>query len=99
MNKSHERMLSKIYYDPSHPAGFSNLNKLWLATGKKIPRKTITEWLIGQDTYTRHKPRRVNFKRNCYMTSNLDETWETDLIVLPEEYSEHNDGVKYLLCW
>lgn len=90
--------LSRIYYDPKHQAGFSNANKLWIATGKKIPKKAIIEWLIGQDTYTRHKPRRLRFRRNCYMLTNIDETWESDLIILPDEYSTHNDGVKYVLC-
>lgn len=89
--------LSKIYYTPDHPASFSNVNKLWLATGKKIPKKTITEWLIAQDTYTRHKPRRTHFRRNCYILNNIDQLWESDLIIMPPDYAEHNDGVKYIL--
>lgn len=90
--------LSKIYYDPKHSAGFSNVNKLWIATGKKIPKKSITQWLIGQDTYTRNKPRRIHFPRNCYLVTNIDETWESDLLIFPDQYSIDNDGVKYVLC-
>lgn len=98
MNKKISKQLAAIYYDPKHPAGFSNVRKLWLATQKTIPKKTITEWIIGQDTYTRHKPRRLHFSRNCYVVTNLDDLWETDLIIMPDGYAAYNDGVKYILC-
>lgn len=94
---STDSKLSKIYYDPEHPTSFSNVNKLWLATNRKISRKIITKWLINQHTYTRHKPRRTHFRRNRYILNNMDQLWEMDLIVLPPEYAEHNDGVKYIL--
>lgn len=97
MNRTSAK-LSKIYYDLHHPAGFSNVNKLWLATGKKIPRKTISEWLSGEDTYTLHKPRRLHFRRNNYLLTNIDDLWEADLIIMPEEYASHNDNVRYVLC-
>lgn len=92
-----ERELSKIYYDTSHPASFSNVNKLWLATHKNIPKRVITEWLMAQDTYTRHRPKRENFRRNCYIVNNIDQLWEADLIVFPADFAQHNDGVKYIL--
>lgn len=91
------RQLSKIYYDPKHPASFSNVDKLWLATNKKISKKKIKEWLSGQETYTRHKPIRRKFRRSCYFLENLDSFWETDLLIMPNDYAEHNDGVKYVL--
>lgn len=94
---SNAAKLSKIYYDPKHPASFSNVTKLWLATGKKIPKKTITNWLMSQTTYTRHKPKRIHFRRDHYVLNNIDQLWQTDLIVLPEHFTEHNDGVKYIL--
>lgn len=97
MNSAKAKKLEKIYYDPKHPASFSTINKLWLASGKKISKKLVTEWLLGQDTYTRHKPRRVHFPRNCYLLNNIMELWEADLIVFPDYYSRHNDGVKYIL--
>lgn len=97
MNKS-EKKLSAIYYAADHPASFSNVNKLWLATSKKIPKKTITEWLLKQDTYTRHKPKRIHFPRNCYIINNMDQLWEIDLIVFPPNFAEHNNDIKYILC-
>lgn len=97
VSQSNAKKLAKIYYNPVHYASFSSVNKLWTATGKKIPKKIVTAWLLTQDTYTRHKPRRVKFRRNCYILNNIDDMWESDLIIMPPEYSEHNDGVKYIL--
>lgn len=91
------KKLSKIYYTPSHPASFSTVNKLWLATEKKISRRVITEWLQSQDTYTLHKPKRLHFRRNCYTLSNILELWECDLAQFSVNYAEHNDDTKYLL--
>lgn len=91
------KKLAKIYYDPSHHGSFSSVQRLWLAADKKIPRRVVTEWLISQDTFTRHKARRVKFRRNCYILNNIDQLWESDLIVMPAEYTEHNDGVRYIL--
>jgi len=97
MKQSHVKQLKKIYYDPKHPASFSTIEKLWLATGKKIPKKTVTEWLLGQETFTRHQPRRVRFHRNRYVVFNIAQLYEADLAVFAEEFSKYNDGVKYLL--
>lgn len=91
------KKLAKIYYTPSHPAAFSTVDKLYLATGKKIKRKVIIDWLASQDTYTLHKPMRKNFRRNCYTLTNIGDLWECDLAVFSESYSEHNNGIKYLL--
>lgn len=95
--KSVPKQLAEIYYTPKHPASFSNVKKLRAATGKKISKKAITDWLIGQNTYTRHKPIRKKFPRNCYILNNIDQLWESDLIVFPTAYNEHNDGVRYIL--
>lgn len=97
MNKSIVRKLEKIYYDPKHPASFSTVDKLWKAAGKTIPKKTVVEWLLGQDTYTRHKPKRVRFQRNSYIVNNIAALYEADLGIFSEEYAKYNDGVKYLL--
>lgn len=97
MSSSVAKKLAKIYYTPSHPASFSTVNKLWIATNKKISKKSITEWLQSQDTYTLHKPKRLRFRRNCYNLSNISELWECDLAEFSTNYSAQNDGVKFLL--
>ena len=52
------RSLNSIYYNPRHPAGFSNANKLYKATKKKYSRQEIQQWLQHQDAYTLHRPAR-----------------------------------------
>lgn len=89
--------LAEIYYTPSHPASFSTVNKLWLAAGKKIPKKTVRDWLLSQDTYTLHKPRRLNFRRNNYIVTNMNDLWECDLAEFSADYSKENNDIKYLL--
>lgn len=89
--------LSQIYHTPSHPASFSTLEKLWIATDKKISKKIIKLWLLQQDTYTLHKPRRLNFKRNHYIVANIDDLWECDLAEFSIDYASNNNNVKYLL--
>ncbi len=91
------KKLAQIYYSPSHPASFSSINKLWSATDKKISKKVVTEWLLGQDTYTLHKPRRIKFPRNHYNLSNIGDLWECDLAEFSEPYSSCNNDIKYLL--
>lgn len=91
------KKLLQIYYSPSHPSSFSTANKLWLATNRKIPKKLINEWLQTQDTYTLHKPRRLHFKRNSYLITNIDDLWECDLAEFSVDYSTENDNIKYLL--
>lgn len=92
-----DKKLAKIYYTPSHPASFSTVEKLWQATDKKFSKKKINEWLQKQYTYTRHKPRRIHFRRNCYNISNIGDLWECDLAEFSTVYSTQNKGVKYLL--
>lgn len=93
-----DQCLSRIYYDPKHPAGFSNAQKLWLATAKKISKKEITEWLMKQECYTRHKPRRKKFPRKSYNIDNIDDIWEIDLIVFENALlKSNNDDICYIL--
>jgi len=49
------KKLSQIYYTPSHPAAFSSLNKLWIATGKKISKKNRQRMA--------HEPRHLHINR------------------------------------
>lgn len=97
MSSAIAKKLAKIYYTPSHPAAFSSVNKLYIATDKKIPRRAIADWLATQNTYTLHKPMRKKFRRNCYTLTNIGELYECDLAVFSESYSQHNNDVKYLL--
>lgn len=89
--------IHNIYYDVSHPAGYSSLNKLTEAMKSKMTRKEIRNWLESQETYTLYKPVQRRFPRNKYVLSNFNELWQADLSDM-RSYSEYNDGYKYILC-
>ena len=89
--------LGGIYYDPSHPAGYSGAEPLIKYVGRRFDPQTVKEWLRSQDTYTLHKPIRRNFKRNRYIVNNIDQLWQADLNDM-RSLSKYNDGVNYLLA-
>lgn len=96
--QSIEKKLYRIYYDPGHPAGFGTLEKLYKSVNKKISRENILKWLQKQETYSRHKPLFINFQRNHYLIDNIDDLWESDLIVLNDSPTKkHNNNYGYIM--
>lgn len=89
--------LHQIYYDISHPAGYSSVNTLTKAMNGKLTKTDVERWLQSQETYTLHKPVQKNFPRNKYILSNFNELWQADLSDL-RTYEQYNDGFKYILC-
>ena len=63
----------------------------------KLSRKKFSDWLMGQDTYTLHKPARRNFKRNRVIVGGIEEqSWQMDLADM-QSLKQYNDGYRYLL--
>jgi hypothetical protein len=96
MNAKSRKLLKKIYFDPSHPAGFSTADKLWKAAKKTVPKMQVQHWLESQDAYTLHRPLRKRFDRNRYIVNYIDDTWQADLCDM-QSLSKYNDNFKYLL--
>src|SRR5436190_564015 len=88
--------LEKLYYDPSHYAGYSAMDNLTRAAKPKFTRNQVGEWLKSQDAYTLHRPVRRKFPRLHYNVTNIDDLWEADLIEL-RNLENYNDGYSYLL--
>ena len=91
--------LREVYYDASHPAGYSGVNGLYKAAkkkGLKITLNVVKKWLQGQDTYTLHKPARKKFRRNRVIVTGMDSQWEADLADLTS-LRRQNKGYRYLL--
>lgn len=90
--------LKKIFYDPSHNAGYSTPWRLWSASKKRVDRKEdLREFLRGQDTYTLHAPVRRKFPRNKTLADVADDCWQCDLSDM-QSLKNDNDGFAYLLC-
>jgi transposase InsO family protein len=87
--------LLRVYYDPSHPAGFSGASKLRETVSKRKKNK-VDEWLQSQDTYTLHKPARKRFPRNQYVVYRINELWQCDLNDL-RGIAKYNEGFNYIL--
>lgn len=89
--------LAQLYYNPSHPAGFSGASNLKEAVkNKQYEEKAVDEWLQSQDTYTLHRPARKRFPRNKYIVYSINELWQCDLNDL-RGISKYNDGYCYIL--
>lgn len=89
--------ITEIYYDASHPAGFSNIEKLTNAMKGDMSKNEVKKWLQSQDTYTLHRPVHKKIPRNKYILSNFNELWQADLSDM-RTYSQYNDDYNYILC-
>ena len=84
-----------VFYDPSHPTGFSGINKFSKAI-RQSARKA-QQWLQSQRTYTLHKPaRKGGYPTRPYKTKDVDYQWQGDLIeIIP--HAKINNCCKYIL--
>jgi hypothetical protein len=73
----------KVYFEPSHPAGFRTLDKL-LHAKAGVRKHKPKAWLGKQDTYILQIPVRKRFPRNPYTVSNIFYVWECDLVDVQE---------------
>lgn len=94
------KALTKIYYDPQHPAAFGSVEKLYFAAKQKkvknLTRKRVLNFLEHQDTFTLHRPVRRKFLRRKTIARHLDEIWVADLIEM-QAIKNENSGFRYIL--
>lgn len=88
--------LARVYYNTTHPAGFSGSAHLKQAFKDKFSQKNVGDWLESQETYTLHKPVRKRFPRNQYTVYRINELWQCDLNDL-RGISKYNNGYNYIL--
>ena len=95
-----DEYLKSVYYNPKRPGSFGGVENLYRDVKQegtfKLSRKKISDWLMGQNTYTLHKPTRRNFKRNRVIVGGIDEQWQMDLADM-QSLKQYNDGYRYLL--
>ena len=89
-----DERLKAIYYDPSHPAGYSGASVLARAAGTDL--KTAQKWLQSQTTYSLHKPARRRYGSRRYRMSGMDHQWQADLVDM-QAYATENDDFKHIL--
>ena len=93
------KLLSSIFFDPSHPASFSGPQKLYDTAVKQDSTVTLNAMkscLSGEETYTFHKPSRKKFKRNKVIVRTIDQQWDVDLMDMTK-IAKYNEGYHYIL--
>lgn len=100
MRNRWDKYLSKIYFDPKHPASFKGPSKVFQSVQNEgvsdIPLAYIKKWLKNQDSYTLNKPLRRKFKRSRVIVTGLKDQYEADLADM-QKIAKENDGVRFLL--
>ena len=95
-----EEYLSKIYFNPSHPASYEGPRRLYDFVQKegkyRLSHGQIKKWLQKQNSYSINKTAKRNFQRSRVIVSGIDDQFDADLAsFIP--YSNDNDDYKYLL--
>ena len=100
MDPEQEQYLKAIYYDASHPASYSGLDKLYRAITREgrfsITKRKLKEWLKTQETYTLHHQVRRRFKRPRVVVSGIGKQADCDLMDM-RQLSDFNKGINYVL--
>ena len=94
------KTLSKICHNPKDPGSLGGVNRLLRrARQLHVPgatRKTVQEYLRGEQAYTLHRPARRLFTKNHTYVAGIDAQWQADLADM-QGIARQNGGMKYLL--
>ena len=97
-----EVLLKDSYYNPSSPACFSGVEKLYEFVKKngqyKISKRSIKQWLAKQEAYTSHHPVRRRFKRPKVLSFSKNYQWDTDTANMVK-YRKSNDNYGYFVVF
>ena len=98
-NKNIEQVLLSIYTDPSNPASFSSIKKLYEAA-KKIEKNIsigdVKSFLKNQLSYTLHFPTKKKFLTQKVISAKPKIIVGLDLIDM-QKFSFFNNNIKYLM--
>ena len=96
---SKDETLLKIYTDPSNPASYGSIDKLYKASkiiNNKINKNDVKKFLANNRAYTLHRQSKKNFIRRRIFSKHPKHIASTDLADM-SLLSRYNNGVKYLL--
>ena len=91
--------LARTYYTLGTEAALSTVDKIAASARPRASRPSkahVRSWLETQATYTRHRPICKRIPRNPYMTCNIMDLWQADLLDL-QNISHFNDNFRYIL--
>ena len=84
-----------MYYDLTKEGGYGGVQRLQHNIDK-VDKKSISQWLKTQPTYSLHKPLRKKFPTRKYKVNGINDVWQMDLMeMIP--FARVNKGFKYIL--
>ena len=87
--------LKDAYYDVKRTSSYGGVERLCKGV-PGVPRRLVQEFLMGEETYSHHKPVRKKFTTNSIVSEAPDHMWQADLADM-RNYSTYNGGIKYIL--
>lgn len=99
MTMNPNNTLHDIYYDPSHPASFSSVDRLYRAARSQdnsITRSLVEKFLSAQLPYTLHRKVVRKFPRNKTVANHHGDLAQADLIDV-KKYARSNNDIHYIL--
>jgi transposase InsO family protein len=94
-----DTLLSSIYFNPSHPAAYSSVHKVFMAAKKRnkdVEKEDVEKWLSSKPTYSQFKQTTTKIKRRKIIVRGIKHQFQADLMdLLP--FQRSNLGYKYLL--
>ena len=86
--------MEAIYVDVRSPGSFGGIRNLKRYSGRS--EQEVKKFLVGQDTYTLHKPRIIRFPRRKTYSKGIADLYQIDLADV-SNLAAFNDGARYLL--
>ena len=86
------KILDNLYYNPK--TGFCGIDQL--KRRSELPRKTVKNYLLEQETYTKHKPAVQKFPTRRVIVHSLDHQFQADLVEM-RSLASQNDNYNYIL--
>jgi len=94
-----DKLLTKLYFDPASPAGFSGAQKLYKEARrhrKSLRLADVRKWLSGNENASAFAPPRIRFRRRKIIAYGIDHYWQADLADV-SEFARWNKGVHFIL--
>jgi len=104
LTNEENELISSVYFNPSHPAGYSSPSKIYIALGKRVSLGKIKKFLQTIESYTVLKQVKRKFEKTKVVSPYIDYMWDADTANMTfyekkdeKMANEHNDGYRYFL--
>lgn len=97
----HDLLLRRLYVDPSSPASFGGIDRLYHVAKSEdasITRAVVRRFLAGETTYSLFRDVKRPTKRAKFMAYTLNGKWSSDLLDL-HQFQAENNGHTFFICF